>query len=78
MAFLYQILAKVVLGEINNILLKMKPAAEARDTAVDWRVRQKTDVNRFMGWALFSLRTKLHKGKRERKMDEDEKVNNGK
>lgn len=71
-SILYQIISKAVLSQVPNMVEALKPPLTRLDATPDWKQAQSTDVNRFVGWALFSMRTKTRKGKWAQKIDEEE------
>ena len=62
MAILYQIISNQMLRFIPKILISTFPRQSVAITVNDWKVAQATEMNRFFGWALFSMKKKQEKG----------------
>ena len=76
-SILYLLISKLVMRQVKVLLRRHQDLLRSRRQRQtvekpDWRIFQKYDVNRFVGWALYSLRCRIRKGKRIASMDEDE------
>ena len=72
MAILYQVLSNSMLKYIPKIFISKFPPRADPLIANDWKIAQATEMNRFVGWALYDVRTKTRKRKRNGMIDECE------
>jgi hypothetical protein len=72
MGFLVQRLSMLVLNQVDDVLKSLKPPTEQSHLLdMKWKDAQNHEVNGFVGWALFSIRTKLSKSKRALEGDDE-------